>query len=49
MKDFTNEYEMKVETKYKIVVKKVKVVALLLPLDCKEKIEKNSMQPNLKD
>lgn len=36
-------------TKYKTIVKKIKSMALPLPLDFKERIEKAFMQPNLRD
>lgn len=40
---------MRVEAKYKSIAKKVKLVALLLSLDCEEKIGRASRQPNLRD
>ena len=43
------QHEAHVETKYKSVAKKVKPVALPLPIDCKEKMEQASLQPNLRD
>lgn len=49
VKKFTDRYEVRVETKYKTVAKKVRPVALPLPLDCKEKVDEASMQPNLRD
>ena len=49
VKEFMDGHEVKVETKYKTVAKKVKPVALPLPSDCEEKVEKASMQPNLRD
>ena len=44
-----DRHEVKVESKYMTVAKKVKPVALRLPLDCEENVEKASMQPNLRD
>ncbi|MCO5611390.1 hypothetical protein L7F22_065643 [Adiantum nelumboides] len=38
-----------VDTKYKYVAKKVKPVALPLPIDCREKMEQASLQPSLQD
>lgn len=49
VKEFIERYEVRVETKYKTVAKKVKPVALPLPLDSEEKVDKASMQPNLRD
>ena len=49
VKQFIDGYKVQVETKYKTVAKKVKPVALPLPLDCEEKVERASMQPNLRD
>lgn len=49
VKEFVERHEVRVETKYKSVSKKVKPVALPLPLDCDEKIERASRQPNLRD
>ena len=49
VKEFMDGHEARVETKYKTVAKKVKPVALPLPSDYGEKVEKASMQPNLRD
>lgn len=49
VKEFSDKHEVRVETKYKTVAKKVKPVALPLPLDCEEKVDKASMQPHLRD
>ena len=49
VKDFMERYEVRVETKYKTVAKKVKPVALPLPLDSEKMVDKASMQPNLRD
>ena len=49
VKEFMEGHEVRVETKYKSVAKKVKPVALPLPSDCEEKVERASMQPNLRD
>ena len=44
-----DRHEVWVDTKYKIVARKVKLVALPLPLDHEEKVERASMQLNLRD
>lgn len=49
VKEYVDRYDVKVEIKYKIVFKKVKLVALQLPLDCEKMIERASMQLNLRD
>lgn len=49
IKEFVRRHEVRVETKYRSVAKKVKLVALLLSLDCEEKIGRASRQPNLRD
>lgn len=49
VKDFVERHEVRVETKYKSVAKKVKPVALPLPFDCEEKVGRASRQPNLRD
>ena len=49
VKEFVEKHEVRVETKYKSVSKKVKPVALPLPLDCDEKIGRASRQLNLRD
>jgi hypothetical protein len=46
---FIDRHEVQVDTKYKTVAKKVKPVALPLPVDCEENVERTSMQPNLRD
>jgi hypothetical protein len=46
---FIDRHEVRVDTKYKTVAKKVKPVALPLPVDCEENVERASMQPNLRD
>ncbi|MCO5574899.1 hypothetical protein L7F22_028693 [Adiantum nelumboides] len=43
------KHEASVDTKYKSVAKKVKPVALPLPIDCREKMEQASLQPSLRD
>jgi hypothetical protein len=40
---FIDSHEVRVDTKYNIVAKKVRLVALPLPLDCKENVEKDSI------
>lgn len=42
VKKYVNRYDMKVETKYKIVDKKVKSMVLPLPLDCEKRVERAS-------
>lgn len=49
IKEFVGRHEVRVETKDNSVAKKVKPVALSLPLDCAEKIGRASRQPNLRD
>ena len=41
--------DAQVDTKYKTLAKKVKLVALPLPPKSKEKMDEASMQPNLRD
>ncbi|MCO5602977.1 hypothetical protein L7F22_057119 [Adiantum nelumboides] len=45
--DSNDQQEAHVDTKYKLVAKKVKPVALPLPTDCREKMEQASLQPSL--
>lgn len=49
IKGFTKRYDVLVETKYKTMAKKFKLVALQLPTNSEKKIERASNQLNLKD
>lgn len=49
IKEYMDRYEVKVNTKYKTVTRKVKLVALPLLSDFEERIKGASMQPNLRD
>lgn len=42
VKEFVKRHEVRVETKYKVVSKKVKLVALPFPLDCDENIARDT-------
>jgi hypothetical protein len=46
---FIDKHEVWVHTKYKIVAKKVRPVALPQWADCEENVKRASMQPNLRD
>jgi hypothetical protein len=49
IKERVDRHEVWVDTKNKTVIKKFKLLVLSLSLDCEEKIERASMQLNLKD
>jgi hypothetical protein len=46
---FIDRHEVRVDTKYKTVAKKVRPVALPLPADCEENVKRASIQPNPRD
>lgn len=49
MKEYLDDYEVKINTQYKTVAKQVKQVALPLPSNFEERIEKAFRQPNIRD
>ena len=49
VKEFVDRHEVWVDSKYKRVGKKVRLVALSLSLECGEHVERASMQPYMRD
>lgn len=49
VENYVERYEIQVDTKYKTVAKKVKPVAIPLPSNSQEKVEKATLQLNLRD